>query len=163
MFFAGQHPDLISKLIVSDISPRYYPIHHRAILDGLSVLDLDVLSSRKEADAVLSGYVSEFGVRQFLLKNLYWKDKDRLDFRFNLKILSKEVEAIGEALPANFKFMGDTLFLRGDRSDYILAPEEILIQEYFPVSDIRTISNAGHWVHADNPVEFYEQVMQFIG
>jgi pimeloyl-ACP methyl ester carboxylesterase len=162
MFFAGKYPDLISRLIVADISPRYYHVRHRHILDGLKALDFDELNSRKEADAILSGYVSEFAMRQFLLKNLFWKDKDRLELRFNLKVLSAEVECIGEALPAHYRYPGETLFIKGGLSDYILAADEVLIKEHFPLSEIHTISNTGHWPHAENPAEFYEQVMQFI-
>jgi hypothetical protein len=31
------------------------------------------INSRKEADVQLSEFVPQIGVRQFLLKNLYWK------------------------------------------------------------------------------------------
>jgi esterase len=162
MLFAAKFQQLISKLIVVDISPRYYPIHHDVILEGLSALDFDVLKSRKEADDVLENYVSDFGTRQFLLKNLYWKDKEQLALRINLKVLNEHVEDVGEALPVHLKFEGNTLFLRGERSDYILTQDEFLIKMHFPKSAIKTISKAGHWLHAENPIEFYEQVLQFI-
>ena len=80
MLFATKYPELVSKLIVADISPRYYPLHHQTILEGLSVLDLDVLKTRKEADDVLANYVSEFGTRQFLLKNYIGLKKANLHF-----------------------------------------------------------------------------------
>jgi len=162
MFFASKYPEMISKLIVADISPRYSPVHHQAILNGLAALDLDVLKTRKEADEILSNYVSEFGIRQFLLKNLYWKDKEQLGLRINLKVLTEQVESVGEAFPEHLKFEGDTLFLKGDRSDYILPQDEVLIHEHFPGSIVTTINNAGHWLHAENPYEFYDQVLQFI-
>lgn len=162
MFFASKYPEMISKLLVADISPRYYPVHHQIILDGLAALDFNVIKSRKEADEVLANYVSDFGKRLFLLKNLYWKDKEQLGLRINLKVLADEVESIGEALPGHLKFEGDTLFLRGDKSDYILAQDVDLIHKHFPGSAVTTINNAGHWLHAENPYEFYDQVMQFI-
>ena len=74
MLFATQYPEMVSKLLVADISPRYYPVHHEAILNGLSSLDFSVLKSRGAADKALAQYVSDFGTRQFLLKNLYWKE-----------------------------------------------------------------------------------------
>ena len=162
MFFAAQYPQMISKLIVADISPRFYPIHHDVILEGLTALNFDILKTRKEADDVLANYVSDFGIRQFLLKNLYWKDKEQLALRINLEVLKEHVEAVGEALPIHLKFEGDTLFLRGDKSDYILSQDESLIKAHFPKSIIKTINNAGHWLHAENPKDFYENVIQFI-
>ena len=162
MLFAALFPRMVSKLIVADISPRYYPIHHDLILEGLSALDFDVLKTRKEADAILANYVTDIGIRQFLLKNLYWKDKEQLALRINLEVLREQVETVGEALPQHLKFEGESLFLRGDRSDYILAQDESLIKVHFPGATIKTVNNAGHWLHAENPKDFYEQVMHFI-
>jgi len=162
MLFAAKYPELVSKLVIADISPRYYPLHHQSILEGLSALDFNVLKERKEADDVLSNYISEFGIRLFLLKNLYWVEKGQLALRINLKALKENIEEIGEALPIDSKFEGNTLFLRGDNSDYIPIKDETLIMEKFPKALIKTIKNAGHWLHAENPKEFYETVVHFI-
>jgi pimeloyl-ACP methyl ester carboxylesterase len=161
MLFATEYPQLVSKLIVADISPRFYPIHHDAILEGLSALNLDSIKSRSEADNILSNYVSEFGIRQFLLKNLYWIEKEKLALRINLKVLKNNVEEVGEALPMHSKFEKDTLFLRGDKSEYISLQDETLIKIHFPKASIKTILNAGHWLHAENPKAFFEAVINF--
>ncbi len=162
MLFAAKYPELISKLIVADISPRYYPKHHESILDGLSALDFKVLKSRKEAEDVLAHYVSEFSRRQFLLKNLYWKDKGQLDLRINLNALKENIEEMGKALPSNSIFKGDTLFLKGDRSNYITLNDEALIKVHFPKAEVKAITNAGHWLHAENPKDFFEEVIRFV-
>ena len=83
MLFACKFPELVSKLIVADISPRFYPIHHDQILNGLSTLDFLEIKSRSQADEVLSSFISEVGVRQFLLKNLYWISPGQLALRIN--------------------------------------------------------------------------------
>ncbi len=163
MLFATTYPEIVSKLIVADISPRFYPIHHDQILEGLSSLDFDALKSRTEADKVLSHYVSDFGTRQFLLKNLYWAEKGKLGFRMNLEVLKNNVAEVGEALPISNTFSGDTLFLRGDKSEYIALNDAALIKMQFPNSTIETIANAGHWLHAENPDDFYDSVMRFLG
>lgn len=162
MLFATLYPELVSKLLVADISPRFYPIHHDAILNGLSALNFDEVKSRGQADKVLSDYVPDFGTRQFLLKNLYWIEKGKLALRINLEILKNEVGEIGEPLPSYARFEKDTLFLRGDRSEYIGIEDERLIANHFPIAEIVTISNAGHWLHAENPKAFYEAVIRFI-
>ena len=162
MLFATQYPELVSKLIIADISPRFYPIHHDAILNGLCALDFDEVKSRGEADNVLSKYVSDFGTRQFLLKNLYWIEKGELALRIHLKALQENVAEVGEALPMHSKFEKDTLFLRGDKSEYIALQDEALIKAHFPEAKIETIKNAGHWLHAENPKDFYKAVINFV-
>jgi esterase len=162
MLFATEYPELVSKLIVADISPRFYPVHHDAILEGLCSLDFSEIKSRGEADKQLAHYVSDFGIRQFLLKNLYWKEKGQLALRMNLEVLKENVAEVGEALPIHAQFKDPTLFLRGDKSEYIAIDDEALIKRHFPMSKIGTISKAGHWLHAENPTAFFEEVMQFI-
>ena len=162
MLFASQYPKLVSKLLVADISPRFYPVHHDAILNGLSALDFDLIKSRGEAEDVLSRYVSDFGTRQFLLKNLYWIEKGRLALRMNLEVLKNEVGEIGEPLPNHARFDKETLFLRGDRSEYIGVEDETIILNHFPKAIIVTISKSGHWLHAENPTEFFDAVIQFV-
>src|SRR5690606_2139485 len=162
MLFAAKYTQMVSKLIVADISPRYYPVHHDGILKGLSALDFDVIKSRGEADEILSGYVSDFGTRQFLLKNLYWVEKGKLGLRMNLNVLKEEVSEIGEPLPAQARFEKATLFLKGDRSEYIGEEDETIIRNHFPNVQIETISNAGHWLHAENPEAFFNAVIKFI-
>ncbi|MBJ7880356.1 alpha/beta fold hydrolase [Gelidibacter salicanalis] len=163
MLFAVEYPDMVSKLIIADISPRYYPTHHDAILKGLSALDFETIKNRGEADDELKGYVPDVGTRQFLLKNLYWKEKGVLALRINLDVLKEQVNEVGEPLPMHVKFEKETLFLRGDRSEYISVQDESLIQSHFPKARIVTIANAGHWLHAENPKDFYKEVKGFLG
>lgn len=162
MLFTTLYPELVSKLIVADISPRFYPIHHDAILSGLSQLDFEVIKTRKEADKSLAVYISEIGTRMFLLKNLYWVEKGILGLRINLDVLKDQVAEVGEALPMHQNFNGDTLFLRGDKSEYIATNDEKLIKTHFPIAKIKTVDNAGHWLHAENPVQFYDFVINFV-
>jgi len=162
MLFSTLYPELVSKLIVADISPRFYPVHHDAILNGLSALDFSEIKSRGEADKILSQYVSEIGTRMFLLKNLYWVEKGQLALRINLDVLKDNVSEVGEALPMHSKFEKPTLFLRGDKSEYVMSNDEPFIKQHFPLAKIETISNAGHWLHAENPADFYEAVINFV-
>ncbi|AJR03204.1 alpha/beta fold hydrolase [Siansivirga zeaxanthinifaciens] len=162
MLFATMYPELVSKLIIADISPRFYPVHHDGILNGLSALNFDEIKSRGQADKVLSNYVHDLETRQFLLKNLYWKEKGKLALRINIDVLKDEVAEVGEPLPSYATFKKDTLFLRGDRSEYIGVGDESIIKTHFPKATIVTIANAGHWLHAENPTDFFDAVMGFV-
>lgn len=162
MMFAATYPECVSKLVIADIAPRFYPKHHQSILEGLSALDFSKIKSRGEADKTLSNFVNEPSIRQFLLKNLYWKEKNQLALRINLEALIDNIDEIGEALPKFMKFDGESLFLRGDRSEYISLQDESLIKVQFPKAKIITIDNAGHWLHAENPNQFFNQTIKFI-
>lgn len=161
MHVATEYPELVSKLLVADISPRFYPVHHDAILNGLSALDFSEIKSRGAADKLLAQYVPELGTRMFLLKNLYWVEKGQLGLRMNLPVLREYVSEVGEALPMLAAYEKPTLFLRGDKSEYVMPTDNQIIMQHFPESDIVSISKAGHWLHAENPDEFYDAVIKF--
>ncbi|WP_343329250.1 alpha/beta fold hydrolase [Polaribacter staleyi] len=162
MLFAVTYPNLVDKLIIVDISPRQYQPHHNAILAGLNSIDFSVENSRSKVDKKLATLIPELGVRQFLLKNVYWKEKGQLAFRFNLESLTDNNIEIGEALPSFTVFEKDTLFLKGEKSNYITKDEEPIIEAHFPNSKIVEIKNAGHWLHAENPKQFYDEVSTFL-
>ena len=162
MQFAAQYPEQVSKLLIADIAPRFYPVHHQNILNGLNALDFNTIKSRGEADKVLSSYVNNFGIRQFLLKNLYWVEKGKLALRMNLEVLTNKVSEIGEALPSDMMFEKNTLFLRGDSSEYINIADESIIKNHFPKAKLVTIAKAGHWLHAENPQDFFNAVIEFV-
>ncbi|MBA3986689.1 MAG: alpha/beta fold hydrolase, partial [Flavobacteriales bacterium] len=162
MRFAAKYPQMVDKLIVADIAPKHYPQHHQDILKGLSALNFKEMESREDADVQLENYISHFGVRQFLLKNLYRKTKDEFALRMNLPVLIENIEEVGIALEENLTYAGETLFLKGEKSDYIEDMDEISIKKQFPKAILKTVSKAGHWLHAENPKEFYAYVMEFL-
>lgn len=162
MLFAVEYPELVGKLIVADISPRYYQPHHNEILKAMNSVDFSIQNSRKLVDEKLAEFIPEIGVRSFLLKNVYWKEKGQLDFRFNLQSLTDNNSEVGKALPSFTNFDGKTLFLAGGNSSYITQDEIPLIKAHFPNSEVVTIENAGHWLHADKPKEFFEKVIEFL-
>ncbi|MDA9340310.1 alpha/beta fold hydrolase [Polaribacter sp.] len=162
MLFAVMYPELVEKLIIVDISPREYQPHHNAILAGLNSIDFSVDNTRGKVDKKLSDLIPELGVRQFLLKNVYWKEKRQLAFRFNLEALTENNSEIGKALPPFTIYEKTTLFLKGEHSEYITEKEEAIISAHFTNSKIIEIKNAGHWLHAENPTQFYREVSDFL-
>lgn len=162
MQFALNYPDRISKLIVVDIAPKSYPEDgHDVIIEALSSLDLTQIKSRKDADDVLSLKIPEEGVRQFLLKNLT-REGDNYILKMNFDSLSKNYDKLSAYIDIKGKFDKDTLFIRGEKSKYILESDEPNILNIFPKAEFVTIPNAGHWVHAEAPDAFYEAVMKFL-
>ena len=162
MLFAVLHPEIVEKLIIVDISPRQYQPHHNAILAGLNAINFSTDTSRGKVDKKLAELVPIVGVRQFLLKNVYWIEKGKLAFRFNLESLTKNNIEVGQALPPFLIYEKLTLFLKGSKSEYITEEEVPIIEAHFPKAKIVEIKDAGHWLHAENPTQFYNEVCAFL-
>ncbi|MDP4657032.1 MAG: alpha/beta fold hydrolase [Algoriphagus sp.] len=162
MNFAVQYPERVSKLIVGDIAPRYYPIHHQVILEGLNALDLSQLQSRKEADDLLAPYIPELGIRQFLLKSL-GRDANGFAWKINLSVITQHIEEVGKALDEETVFEGPTLFLGGANSSYIQEKDLSDMKRHFPNCTWISIPNAGHWLHAEQPQAVVAAMRKFLG
>ena len=154
MLFACLYPEKVNQLIVADIAPKSYPPHHQSILNGLASLDFEIIKSRKEADEQLALHVKEIPTRQFLLKNIYRVTPDQLGLRLNIDVLKNASDHIGASLEKQHSFKGKTLFLKGALSGYIETHDELLLKHHFPLDQLVTIPQAGHWLHAENPKAF---------
>ncbi len=163
MKMAELFPQTIQKMIVIDIAPRYYPVHHHQILSALKSINFEEFISRKQAEDVLQHSIDDIGTRQFLLKNIYWISDGKLAWRFNLNVISNLIEIVGEATPGDVQKVCniETLFIKGEKSAYIKLDDELSIQQQYPNSKVITISNAGHWVHAENPIALHAAMLNF--
>jgi esterase len=161
MNFAVKNPDKLSQLIVVDIVPKFYPVHHDHILEGLMAIDLKAVKSRTEADQILARYVPESDVRQFLLKNLSRTDQG-FEWKIDLEGIGKNIDLIGDGMQYPGTFQGPALFIKGARSNYYKQGDEESIKKIFPTARFETI-DTGHWVQAENPQEFARVVLSFLG
>lgn len=160
--FSYKHPEKIDKLIVADMAPKAYPPHHQGIIKALNSVDFDNVEKRSDVEEILKQYIPDMGTRQFLLKNVYHAENGKYAFRFNLKTLTDSYDGmVGGNLSDGF-FDKPTLFLRGAKSDYVLDADFDLIHKHFPQAEIQTIANSGHWVHAENPQDFFQKTISFL-
>ena len=162
MLFAVKYPNFVDKLIVADISPRYYQPHHNEILKALNSVNFTNQNTRKLVDQKIAELIPDTGVRSFLLKNVYWKEKGILGYRFNLKSLTDNNIEVGKELPLNTSFKGKVLFISAGDSGYINNDDLFLIKAHFPNSSVTIMSDVGHWLHAENPNLFHKLVINFI-
>ena len=162
MLFATMYPNLVEKLLIADIGPKYYPSQHQEILAGLNAVDFSSKPSREQVEEILYPFIPDFGTRQFLMKNLYWEAPGQLAFRFNLPVFTTQIETIGEALPTENYFNKPTLFIRGGNSLYILDADLPEIKRHFTNFELVTIPSVGHWLHAENPKAFFEATITFL-
>ena len=164
MALALKAPERVSALVVIDIAPVTY-LHrkHDDVLDGLSSINLDGLQNRKEADRQLVEYVLQTPIRQFLLKNLYRKEDGKFGWRVNLKSIIEHYPEILTGQQADQPFPAKTLFIKGGASDYILPEHQDQVLKLFPQAQVRIITGAGHWVHAEKPELVARTIQRFLG
>jgi pimeloyl-ACP methyl ester carboxylesterase len=138
-------------------------VHHHQIINALKSIDFNIVNTRKQAEETLQNAIHDFGTRQFLLKNIYWISDLKLAWRFNLDVIAKNIEIVGEATPADLSAVCSipVCFVKGAKSDYIKLEDEQTIAYQYPNSEIITIANAGHWVHAENPTDMLHAFNNF--
>jgi esterase len=162
MKLANDFPNSMKAMIIVDIAPYAYPPHHQTIFKGLLSVDLNVIKTRLEADEKLAETITDLSMRQFLLKNLYWKEEGQLAWRFNIDALANAIEIIGEAtLPDSPNFL-PALFAYGEDSDYVNPTRISEISASFPSAKFIGIQGAGHWVHAQQPAKLQSVVLDFV-
>jgi esterase len=150
----------VERLVCADIAPVQYAPHHQGIFAGLQAVDLAALTQRGDADAVLAYHVDELPVRQFLLKSLY-RDDEGFHWRFDLAALIANYDEV-LAAPAGKPFPGETLFIKGGLSDYLLPEHEAAVRALFPNFRVKVVEGTGHWLHGEKPVVFNKLVKDFL-
>ena len=171
MFFAVDYPEKVSNLIIIDISPLAYKttnsnqlLAHASIIRAMYNLDFYGITSRKEIDNILAKSIPENRIRQFLLKNIKRSKDNEYSWSLNIKTIKNELTNIMEGFDENQIEITDfpILFIKGENSDYILDNDKEAISQFFPFAKIKTIPNAGHWLHAEQPELFLKKLKEFI-
>ncbi|KJH44594.1 hydrolase, alpha/beta domain protein [Dictyocaulus viviparus] len=157
--------NLIDRLIIEDISPRTYgnqfTASFRKYVKGMAAMDLR--KSRKELLKEFEFIVPDLAIRQFLLLNLVPSEvANESRWRCNLEAIDKHLENILKFTLPSGSFNGATLFCYGQNSDYVKSDDRNYIKSIFPNVTFECISDAGHWVHSEQPVAFMDAVCRFL-
>ena len=164
MKFALEHTDKVEKLVIVDIAPVAYGDRHSDVFSALFAADIHTATSREEIEKVLRTKLNNDETTvQFLLKGLN-RDKtgEHFEWKFNLDSLYKHYAEISDGVFSSAPFAGKTLFIKGQKSSYINAENYSTIQELFPNNELVEIKDAGHWVHAEKPHQFTDEVVRFL-
>ncbi len=162
MTLALQEPERVRGLIAADIAPVIYQGgDHEAIIAAMQAVDLTATGSRRDAEPTLAGAVESAAIRQFLLTNLS-KAADGWRWRLPLGTLRAALPALQSFPELPGRYEGPALFVHGARSDYVTEPAAATIREHFPQAEIRAITEAGHFLHVEQPNPFADTVAGFL-
>lgn len=152
----------VNKLVVLDIAPVKYPARHNHIINALKETEKAKVTSRSEARNIMDKTILEPGITQFLLKSLINSQSEYYTWKFNLTSISQNYENITAGLNAEHSFGGDTLFIKGQNSDYVLPEYSEQIQKLFINVKAKIIHGAGHWLHAEKPSAVNRTILEFL-
>jgi pimeloyl-ACP methyl ester carboxylesterase len=167
MVLALQHPELVERLCVVDVSPVTYDNTREfaGYIDAMRGLDLSALERRSDADEGLRDAVPNDTVRSFLLQNLR-REGDSWRWQVNLQVLGDQLPELGgwpeETLAELSPYEGPVLWVGGDHSDYVREEYAESMDRWFPRNRRVTIKGAGHWVHSEEPATFLAVLDRFL-
>jgi len=163
MLFALLYGQMVEALVVVDIAPVRYDHTYLAHVEAMRNIRLEDCANRRQVDRQLARGVEDATLRTFLMQNLVSR-KGAYAWRVNLEAIGASLEDLsGFPDVQGLDYGGRTLFVSGDRSDYVKPDQEQLIRELFPWAELEVIADAGHRVHADQPDLFLERVAGFLG
>ena len=162
MQLALTHAEAVRKLIVVDMAPGRAAPRHDKMIAAMLVLNLSQFQTRKEMESALAPTVPDLSTRQFLLKNLQRTEQGGFHWKIGLKEIAKNYNRLLESVKAEKPFQKPTLFIRGEKSDFLRDSDSTLIQHLFPRALLQTISGAGHLVHFEKPDSFVTTVVGFL-
>ncbi|KAI3334883.1 alpha beta hydrolase fold family [Ustulina deusta] len=180
MTLALAQPSLISDLVSVDNAPIDATLNRTfaTYIRGMRHIEEAGVTRQSEADAIMTSYEPDVGIRQFLLGNMHRiamapdandemrteHKKNVVKFRIPLDILAKSLDHMGDfpfRNPDEARFEKPALFVRGTHSKYV--PDEAIpaIGRFFPRFSLVDIE-AGHWVISEKPAEFLKAVIEFL-
>ena len=151
MVLALKRPNLVRNLIIADIAPVKYEHDQSQFIEAMQKVDLSKVEKRSDATLALSKFVEDKSLQNFFTQSLDIKAKR---WKLNLKVLRSEMSEILSFPKIESEFSGHSLFLKGEKSDYIKSEHRKLIKSLFTKAKFATFKEAGHWLHAEKPREF---------
>ncbi len=149
----------VAGLLVADIAPVAYPSHFSGFVAAMLALPLLPGLTRAGADAALAEAVPDAATRAFLLQNLRMGDTPM--WTNNLPAIATALPTIEGWPPIAGQYAGPTLFVSGERSNYILPDHRPAILAHFPAARFDVMPSVDHWLHAQDPNGFVARVDAF--
>ena len=162
MTFAEEHPERVTKMIIADIAPRAYSSYHNPIFEALKKINPKKADSRDQVFEILKSCLGDDKVLlPFLMKSLRREKSGGFSWRFNIETLSNNINSITKEINLTINTL-PALFIYGSKSDYVKEEDLSVLEELYMQFESACLENSGHWLHAQEPEEFYEITAEFL-
>jgi len=162
--FASLFPELTAALILEDSGMEANPVRVSWIRDLLGKAPTPFPNRETAKKYFDTEYASDLMTGGFLFSNLVADESGRMDWRFCKEGMVETIEK-GRAVDAMIELaalQAPTLIIRGGRSGEFLRDEAERMAALRKNISLEEISGAGHFVHAERPVEFCEILGRFL-
>jgi esterase len=171
--FAHLFPEKVDRLVIEDIGPEGDPkaVDYYHWLFGLIPTPFD--SKLKAKEFFLNEFKSKVQGRsqnpetlgQYLYSNIIDREDGKADWRFSKEaMIASVVQGRAQDRWSELRALPmPTLVIRGENSGELSRQtfEHMVLAN--PRIEGVEISNAGHWVHSDQPEEFLQAIRKFTG
>lgn len=159
--FAHESPERVTQLIIADMSPRSYSVHHQDVFHALETAPIETASERAEIAQHLTEHLASATMVSFLMKNLRREKKGGFHWRPNIKALSAALKDIADEVPFGVNTI-PTLVIYAGQSGYVLEPDLDRYGRNGLQLETHCMTDVGHWLHAEDPASFYTITSEFL-
>jgi len=169
MHFALKYPKLTESIIIVDIAAKNYSqnknfAEHKKLAKALLKIDLSIINKREDLKLQMTDQIWDNYSFSFVSKNIRTNTDNSFSWKLNLRVLEENIEEIANGFPDTRKYKANTkipsLFIKGEKSNYILESDKEKIKSLFPLATFVSIKDAGHWVHAQKPKELVSLILE---
>lgn len=166
-----------SSVTMMDISPIHYSNDdfNSVIQTVITLKDINDHYQYTKCKETLHQQINlqfpDQSLRQFIMSNLQLKG-DTLHWGFNLDDIYRGLDTIAEFPYHSDKLIDDdkychpyknpTLILKGSKSSFVRSSHMSRLSSLFPLYNIASVKDAGHWLHHDQPEDTTSIVSNFI-
>lgn len=161
LMFAHQHPDRVEKLIIADMAARAYEPHHQPIFNALLSAPLQTATERSEIEQHLQGKLADPVMVGFLMKGLRRRADQGFTWRPHVEVLKDALISVVGEVPLTLNTW-PILVIYGGQSNYIQSQDLKLYEQTCMQLEWHRIAEAGHWLHATHPEEFFDVTHAFL-
>jgi esterase len=171
LYFSYLHPECLKSLVIEDIGPESDPdsyLYYQKMLDAIptpfkSKADIQTFFEHRFAE-VFATKENPKTITPFLMANLEEKPGGQFDWKFSKEgIIASVKQGRGDdSWPLIDQISVPTLYMRGQNSKDL--PKSVFEQVLTKNSLINgvEISDAGHWIHSDQPEAFAKELETFL-
>jgi len=163
MMTALDYPEAVEKLIVLDVAPVAYEHGYGKLFDLMENLPVNGIKNRDEAGEYLNREINDLQISRFLLQNLV-RGIQGFQWRIDLANIRSNIQHISgfPSIRAGSRYEKPTLFLGGEKSEFIRKEYHDVIHACFPLAEIRMMAGAGHMLHAEQPDKVAAVIAEFL-
>lgn len=161
LMFAHHHPERIGKLIIADMAARAYAPHHQHIFEALITSPIQQATERADIEKHLNSQLGDSIMVNFLMKGLRRNSDHGFSWRPNVEALQNALASVVDEVPISANTW-PTLIIYGGQSNYINLSDLEKYEQAFMQLESHCIKEAGHWLHASHPEEFYAVTFAFL-